>query len=131
MLKQTAVFLPIDPPEHRPSTIRSRIRPENAILKAIAYAISSIIGRVINTEKNLQAAACIGRNTVINIIRVVQYKFFISGKHVDSVGTRNAFFNTEAKRCFATHDEDNDYFNMRIYIILIACVYIQQFNFIQ
>ena len=41
------------------------------------------------------------------------------------------FFNTEAKRCFATHDEDNDYFNMRIYIILIACVYIQQFNFIQ
>ena len=39
--------------------------------------------------------------------------------------------NTEAKRCFATHDEDNDYFNMRIYIILIACVYIQQFNFIQ
>ena len=40
-------------------------------------------------------------------------------------------FNTEAKRCFATHDEDNDYFNMRMYIILIACVYIQQFNFIQ
>ena len=39
--------------------------------------------------------------------------------------------NTEAKRCFATHDEDNDYFNMRIYIILIACVYIKQFNFIQ
>ena len=38
---------------------------------------------------------------------------------------------TEAKRCFATRDEDNDYFNMRIYIILIACVYIQQFNFIQ
>ena len=38
---------------------------------------------------------------------------------------------TEAKRCFATHDEDNDYFNMRIYIILIACVYIQQFNFVQ
>ena len=38
---------------------------------------------------------------------------------------------TEAKRCFATHEEDNDYFNMRIYIILIACVYIQQFNFIQ
>ena len=31
---------------------------------------------------------------------------------------------TEAKRCFATHDEDNDYFNMRIYIISIACVYI-------
>ena len=23
--------------------------------------------------------------------------------------------NTEAKRCFATHDEDIDYFNMRIY----------------
>ena len=41
------------------------------------------------------------------------------------------FNNTEAKRCFATHDEDNDYFNMRIYTILIACVYIQQFNFIQ
>ena len=40
-------------------------------------------------------------------------------------------YNTEAKRCFATHEEDNDYFNMRIYIILIACVYIQQFNFIQ
>ena len=40
-------------------------------------------------------------------------------------------FNTEAKRCFATHDEDIDYFNMRIYIILIACVYIQQFNFVQ
>ena len=38
---------------------------------------------------------------------------------------------TEAKRCFATHDEDIDYFNMRIYIILIACVYIQQFNFVQ
>ena len=37
---------------------------------------------------------------------------------------------TEAKRCFATHDEDIDYFNMRIYIILIACVYIQQFNFV-
>ena len=39
--------------------------------------------------------------------------------------------NKEAKRCFATHDEDIDYFNMRIYIILIACVYIQQFNFVQ
>ena len=39
--------------------------------------------------------------------------------------------NTETKRCFATHDEDIDYFNMRIYIILIACVYIQQFNFVQ
>ena len=39
--------------------------------------------------------------------------------------------NTEAKRCFATHDEDIDYFNMRIYIILIACVYIEQFNFVQ
>ena len=39
--------------------------------------------------------------------------------------------NTEAKRCFATHDEDIDYFNMRIYIVLIACVYIQQFNFVQ
>ena len=39
--------------------------------------------------------------------------------------------NTEAKRCFATHDEDIDYFNMRIYIILIAYVYIQQFNFVQ
>ena len=39
--------------------------------------------------------------------------------------------NTEAKRCFATHDEDIDYFIMRIYIILIACVYIQQFNFVQ
>ena len=38
---------------------------------------------------------------------------------------------TEAKQCFATHDEDIDYFNMRIYIILIACVYIQQFNFVQ
>ena len=37
---------------------------------------------------------------------------------------------TEAKRCFATHDEDIDYFTMRIYIILIACVYIQQFNFV-
>ena len=44
-------------------------------------------------------------------------------------GGRN--LNTEAKRCFATHDEDIDYFNMRIYIILIACVYIQQFNFVQ
>ena len=31
----------------------------------------------------------------------------------------------------STHDEDIDYFNMRIYIILIACVYIQQFNFVQ
>ena len=41
------------------------------------------------------------------------------------------YMNTEAKRCFATHDEDIDYFNMRIYIILIACVYIQQFNFVQ
>ena len=39
--------------------------------------------------------------------------------------------NTEAKRCFATHDEDIDYFNMRTYIILIACVYIQQFNSVQ
>ena len=38
---------------------------------------------------------------------------------------------TEAKRCFATHDGDIDHFNMRIYIILIACVYIQQFNFVQ
>ena len=44
---------------------------------------------------------------------------------------RNKTYNTEAKRCFATHDEDIDYFNMRIYIILIACVYIQQFNFVQ
>ena len=40
-------------------------------------------------------------------------------------------FDTEAMRCFATHDEDIDYFNMRIYIILIACVYIQQFNLVQ
>ena len=38
---------------------------------------------------------------------------------------------TEAKRCFATHDEDIEYFNTRIYIVLIACVYIQQFNFVQ
>ena len=65
---------------------------------------------------------------------------------VPSIGTRTRFpfgirtrhdskienmCNTEAKRCFATHDEDIDYFNMRIYIILIACVYIQQFNFVQ
>ena len=28
---------------------------------------------------------------------------------------RNKTYNTEAKRCFATHDEDIDYFNMRIY----------------
>ena len=71
MRKQAAVFLPMQiAPEHRLSPIRSRIRPENAILKATAYHISSFIGRVINTEKNLQAAACIGRNTVINIIRV-------------------------------------------------------------
>ena len=27
---------------------------------------------------------------------------------------------TEAKRCFATHDEDIDYFNMRIYITVFA-----------
>ena len=47
-----------------------------------------------------------------------------------SLADASTTFNTEAKRCFATHDEDNDYFNMRIYIILIACVYIQ-FNFIQ
>ena len=38
---------------------------------------------------------------------------------------------TEAKQCFATHDEDIEYFNMRIYIILIGCVYIQQFDYIQ
>ena len=44
------------------------------------------------------------------------------------VGHRSSISYTEAKRCFATH-EDN--FNMRIYIILIACVYIQQFNFVQ
>ena len=48
-----------------------------------------------------------------------------------SINIKRNLINTEAKRCFATHDEDNDYFNMRIYIILIACVYIQQFNFIQ
>ena len=29
------------------------------------------------------------------------------------------FCDTEAKRCFATHDEDNDYFNMRIYIYIL------------
>ena len=52
-----------------------------------------------------------------------------SSKRIPSLD--QAKINTEAKRCFATHDEDNDYFNMRIYIILIACVYIQQFNFIQ
>ena len=51
------------------------------------------------------------------------------GKKVEVSGKKQN--ETEAKRCFATHDEDNDYFNMRIYIILIACVYIQQFNFIQ
>ena len=53
------------------------------------------------------------------------------GKYQNRISLKQQFFNTEAKRCFATHDEDNDYFNMRIYIILIACVYIQQFNFIQ
>ena len=49
-----------------------------------------------------------------------------------------ATFNTEAKRCFATHDEDIDYFkdSSTLYIYInriysIACVYIQQFNFVQ
>ena len=56
------------------------------------------------------------------------YWFFLSKSPLSQ---SEALLDTEAKRCFATHDEDNDYFNMRIYIILIACVYIQQFNFIQ
>ena len=54
--------------------------------------------------------------------------FIISNFHYEFLKIN---INTEAKWCFATHDEDIDYFNMRIYIILIACVYIQQFNFIQ
>ena len=36
--------------------------------------------------------------------------------HVNrSLRCQKTLVNTEAKRCFATHDEDNDYFNMRIY----------------
>ena len=38
-------------PEYRPSPIRGRIKPENLILKAISYGISSDIGREITTEK--------------------------------------------------------------------------------
>ena len=45
---------------------------------------------------------------------------------------------TEAKRCFATHDEDIDYCkdSSTLYIYInrihsIACVYIQQFNVVQ
>ena len=37
-------------PEYRPPPIRSRIKPENFILKAIAYRISSNTGREITTE---------------------------------------------------------------------------------
>ena len=33
------------------------------------------------------------------------------------MNTSWAYLDTEAKRCFATHDEDIDYFNMRIYIL--------------
>ena len=61
-----------------------------------------------------------------------QQRLLEAGKSpIFSKGISTEHTNTEAKLCFATHDEDNDYFNMRIYIILIACVYIQQFNFIQ
>ena len=52
-------------------------------------------------------------------------------QYFDASMSVNVSIDTQAKRCFATHDEDIDYFNMRIYIILIACVYIQQFNFVQ
>ena len=38
---------------------------------------------------------------------------------------------TQRRSSASQHDGDMDYFNMRIYIILIACVYIQQFNFVQ
>ena len=47
------VFLRIEvAPEYRPPPIRSRIKAENLILKAIAYRISSNIGCEITTEKN-------------------------------------------------------------------------------
>ena len=52
--------------EYRPSSNRSRIKPENFVLKPIAHRISSSIGREFATEK-LQAAACIGKNTVTSL----------------------------------------------------------------
>ena len=53
------VFLRLEvAPKYRLPPIRSRIKPENFILKDIAYRISSNIGREITTE-NLQAADCI------------------------------------------------------------------------
>ena len=72
----------------------------------------------------------------IPIFRVTEVNETLStNAHLNGIDTRvgikRSNINTEAKRCFATHDEDIDYFNMRIYIILIACVYIQQFNFVQ
>ena len=46
------VFLPIEvAPEYRPPPIRSRIKHENFILKAIAYRISSNRSREITAEK--------------------------------------------------------------------------------
>ena len=49
---QGTVFLRIQvTPEYTPPPIRSRIKPENFILKAIAYRISSNIDREITTEK--------------------------------------------------------------------------------
>ena len=50
IFKALTVFLQIEV-EYRPPPIRSRIKYEIFILKAIAYHISSNIGREITTEK--------------------------------------------------------------------------------
>ena len=57
-------------PEYRPAPIRIRIKSEIFILKAMAYIISSDKGREITMGKDLQAAACIRRNTVRGAIFV-------------------------------------------------------------
>ena len=59
------VFLRVEvAPEYRPPPIRSHIKHESFIPKTKAYRISSNIGREITTEKNVQVAACVRRNTV-------------------------------------------------------------------
>ena len=82
-------------------------------------------------ENKIVAAAC--RDLSIKSVRFNFPSNFAAKVRATQVchSQRSEVFYTEAKRCFATHDEDIDYFNMRIYIILIACVYIQKFNFIQ
>ena len=70
------------------------------------------------------------RNCLIDDIRYWESKalacrkVYTKDRSIDSAIISWEFadnYNTEAKRCFATHDEDIDYFDMRIYSTVQLC----------